>query len=89
MKDSRYLIPFLGIITLVMVCFVLKVAQGIILPLIIAWLLSYLFAPVVTFLTRRRVPTGVAVLAVLLILVGFFCLVGFFVQTRVMDFIAE
>lgn len=89
MKDNRYLIPFLGIITLVMVGFVLKAAQVVILPLIIAWLLSYLFAPVVNFLARHKVPTGVAVLAVLMILVGFFYLIGLFVQTRVMGFIGQ
>lgn len=89
MQDNRYLIPFLGVITLVMVGFVLKAAQVVILPLIIAWLLSYLFAPVVTFLARHKVPTGVAVLAVLVIVVGFFYLVGMFVQTRVMAFIGE
>lgn len=89
MQDNRYLIPFLGIITLVLVGFVLKAAQVVILPLIIAWLLSYLFAPVVNFLARHKVPTGVAVLAVLLILVGFFYLIGVFVQTRVMGFIGQ
>jgi predicted PurR-regulated permease PerM len=89
MKDSRYLIPFLGIITLIMVGFVLKAAQVVILPLIIAWLLSYLFVPVVNFLAQRKVPTGVSVLAVLLILVVFFYLFGLFVQTRVMSFIDQ
>ncbi len=89
MQDNRYLIPFLGVITLVMVGFVLKAAQVVVLPLIIAWLLSYLFAPVVNFLARHKVPTGVAVLAVLLILVGFFYLIGIFVQTRVMGFIGQ
>jgi predicted PurR-regulated permease PerM len=89
MQDNRYLIPFLGVITLVLVGFVLKAAQVVILPLIIAWLLSYLFAPIVNFLARHRVPAGAAVLAVLLILVGFFYLIGIFVQTRVMGFIGQ
>lgn len=89
MKDNRYLIPFLGIITLVLVGFVLKSAQVVVLPLIIAWLLSYLFAPVINFLARHKVPTGVAVLAVLLILIGFFYLIGFFIQSRVMEFISQ
>lgn len=89
MQDNRYLIPFLGIIALILVGFVLKAAQVVVLPLIIAWLLSYLFAPVVTFLARHKVPTGMAVLAVLLILVGFFYLIGMFVQTRVMGFIGQ
>ncbi|QHI70806.1 AI-2E family transporter [Tichowtungia aerotolerans] len=89
MQDNRYLIPFLGVITLVMVGVVLKAAQVVILPLIIAWLLSYLFAPVVNFLAKHKVPTGVSVLAVLLIVVGFFYLIAIFVQTRVMGFIAQ
>jgi AI-2 transport protein TqsA len=89
MQDNRYLIPFLGVITLVMAGFVLKAAQGVILPLIMAWLLSYLFAPVITFLVKRKVPLGIAVFAVLLILAGVFYLLGMFVQTRVLGFIAE
>jgi len=89
MRDNRFVIPFLAIIALVLVGFVLKAAQVVILPLIIAWLLSYLFAPVVNFLARHKVPTGAAVLAVLLILVGFFYLIGVFVQTRVMGFIGQ
>jgi len=89
MQDNRFVIPFLGIIALVLVGFVLKAAQVVILPLIIAWLLSYLFAPVVKFLASHKVPTGAAVLAVLLILIGFFYLIGVFVQTRVMSFVGE
>ncbi len=89
MNDNRYMIPFLAIIALILVGFVLKVAQVVVVPLIIAWLLSYLFAPVVKFLARHKVPTGLAVLAVLLILFGFFYLLGFFVQTRVMEFIGQ
>lgn len=89
MQDNRFVIPFLGIIALVLIGFVLKAAQVVVLPLIIAWLLSYLFAPVVKFLASHKVPTGAAVLAVLLILVGFFYLIGMFVQTRVMGFIGQ
>jgi len=89
MQDNRFMIPFLGIIALILVGFVLKAAQVVILPLIIAWLLSYLFAPVVNFLARHKIPTGAAVLAVLLLLVGFFYLIGVFVQTRVMGFIGQ
>lgn len=89
MQDTRFTIPLLGIIALVLVGVVLQAAQAVILPLIIAWLLSYLFAPVVNRLARHGVPTGAAVLAVLLLLIGFFWLVGVFVQTRVMGFIGQ
>ncbi len=89
MQDNRFVIPFLGIIALVLVGFVLKAAQVVILPLIIAWLLSYLLAPIVKFLVRHRVPTTIAVLAVVVLLLGFFYLIGVFVQTRVMGFIGQ
>jgi len=89
MQDNRFVIPFLAIISLILVGFVLKVAQGVVLPLILAWLLSYLLAPVVKFLVRKRVPTGMAVLVVLILLVGFLYLTGLFVYSRAMAFYAE
>lgn len=89
MQNQRVLIPLIGIIALVAVGFVLKTAQVVILPLIIAWLLSYLLAPIVNFLVRHRVPTGVAVLAVVALLIGFFYLIGIFIQTRVLGFINQ
>lgn len=89
MQNQRVLIPLVGIIALVMVGFVLKTAQSVILPLIIAWLLSYLLAPAVNFLVKHRIPTGASVLAVVVLLVGFFYLIGVFVQTRVMGFVNQ
>ncbi len=79
-----------GLLSLLVVaaaCLVLRAAQSVILPLIIAWLLSYLLGPVVTFMTRRRIPTGVAVTLVLLILLGICYLGGLFLHSRVMAFI--
>lgn len=89
MQNQRILIPLIGVIALVAVGFVLKTAQAVILPLIIAWLLSYLLAPIVNFLVRHRVPTAAAVLVVVALLIGFFYLIGVFVQTRVMGFIDQ
>jgi predicted PurR-regulated permease PerM len=70
MERNRIIVLLLGILTLIAVGFVLKVAQAVILPLIVAWLLSYILGPVVALLTRRRVPAGVAVLIVLILLAG-------------------
>ena len=47
---------FLGILVLVAVGVVLKYAEAAILPLIIAWLFSFLVGPVVNFMTDRKVP---------------------------------
>jgi len=89
MKDNRFVIPFLGIIALVMVGFVLKAAQAVIIPLIIAWLLSYLLAPIVNWLARHRIPTGPAVAVVMLLLLFAFYLAGLFVHTRAMGFVSQ
>ncbi len=88
MKDN-YIILFLGVITLVLLGCVLKAAQVVILPLIIAWLLSYLFYPVVNFLARYKVPSSISVVVILFLLLGFFYLIGIFIQARVMIFIDQ
>ncbi len=59
----------LGILAVIAVGFVLKVAQGVVIPLLIAWFISYLLAPVVNFLVRRlRLPAPFAVAGVVLLL---------------------
>jgi predicted PurR-regulated permease PerM len=78
----------LSILTLVAVGIVLKQAQVVILPLIIAWLLSYILGPVVTTLTRFKLPTSVAVTLVLILLVGAAYLGATFVNARVSAFVA-
>jgi len=89
-KNRNELGVIAGLLLLLVVaaaCFVLRAAQAVILPLIIAWLLSYILGPVVTFMTRRRIPTGVAVTLVLLILLGICYLGGLFLHSRAMSFV--
>lgn len=68
MGENRITPFLLGVIALVAVGGVLKLAQSVVLPLVIAWLLSYVLAPVVDFLTRRKIPRPLAILLVLLLL---------------------
>jgi len=77
----------LSVLAVVAVCTVLKEAQSVILPLMIAWLLSYVLAPVVTFMTDRRIPTGVAVTLVLILLVGVCYLGAVFLHARIIKFV--
>jgi predicted PurR-regulated permease PerM len=88
-QNQRVLIPLIGIIALVAAGFVLKVAQAVILPLVIAWFLSYILAPLVNFLARHKVPTGPSVGVVMILLLGFFYLTGLFVYSRAMAFADE
>ncbi|HBA86226.1 MAG TPA: AI-2E family transporter [Verrucomicrobia bacterium] len=87
MEKSRIVIVLLAVLALVAVGVVLKSAQSVILPLILAWLLSYILGPVVGFLTRRRIPAPIAVGIVLVLLIGL-CYVGVvFVNARISTFI--
>ena len=59
----------LWILAAVAIGFVLKMAQSVVIPLVIAWLLSYVLAPVAGFLHRRfRLPNALAVFAVVVLL---------------------
>ncbi|MBT3192399.1 MAG: AI-2E family transporter [Verrucomicrobia bacterium] len=88
MDRQKIVVALLSVLALVAVCAVLKAAQSVVLPLIIAWLLSYILGPVVTAMTRRRIPTGLAVTLVLLLLLGICYLGGLFLHARVMSFYA-
>jgi predicted PurR-regulated permease PerM len=48
----------------------LKAAQTLVIPFLLALFLAIICAPAVTWLTRRRVPAGIAVLAVVIVLLG-------------------
>ena len=86
-NQQRILISLIGVIALILVGFMLKTAQAVILPLVIAWLLSYILAPPVNFLARHRVPTAPAVAVVMILLFGFFYLTGLFLYARGMAFV--
>jgi predicted PurR-regulated permease PerM len=79
---------FLGILVLVAVGVVLKYAGAAVLPLIIAWLVSFLIGPVVNFMTDRKVPATLAVFIVLIFLIGIIYLSGTFLYTRLTAFAA-
>lgn len=77
----------LGILAVIAVGFVLQAAKGVVLPLLIAWLLSYLLAPVVNFLVRRwRLPTPLAVGLVVLLVLAAAWGIGLVIQQRLLAF---
>lgn len=77
----------LGILAVIAVGMVLKAAQSVVLPLIVAWLLSYLLAPAVNFLVRRlRFPAPLAVASVVLLLLLLSWGTGIVIQQRLLAF---
>lgn len=88
MEKFKVLIGLVGVIALVAVGVVLNFAQAVFIPLIIAWLLSYIFGPIVRYLAKRRVPVGLAVVFVLAIFFGLCFLGALFLNTRIASFAA-
>lgn len=82
-QQGRITLFLLALIALVAVGAVLKLAQSVVLPLVIAWLLSYVLAPVVNFLTDRKVPRPLAILFVLLLLFVFIYTGIIFMNARI------
>jgi len=88
-KRSNLMIGLLGVLVLFAVATALKAAQTVLIPLMIAWLLSYICGPVVTFLVGKKIPLGLAVFAVLILVLGVCYLGGIFLIGRVQSFISE
>lgn len=84
-KRSNLIIGLLGVLVVFAVGTAFKAAQTVVIPLMIAWLLSYICGPVVTFLVHKKVPLGVAVLAVLMLVLFVCYLGGTFLSGRVGD----
>src|SRR6056297_141525 len=79
----------LGVIALIMMGAVLKMASSILLPLFIAIFLSFIIAPLVNLLDKLHIPRILALIMVLLVLFGAMFLVFLFLQTSVNSFIKE
>ena len=85
--QNKITASLLAILTIIAIGMVLQVAQSVFIPLVIAWLLSYILGPVVNVMTRRRIPTGIAVFVVLLLVFGVCYLAGIFFHQRFMAFV--
>jgi predicted PurR-regulated permease PerM len=86
MDDKKVPLFLLGILALVAAGVVLKYLQPVILPLVIAWFLSYIMNPTVEFMARKKVPRGLAIFIVLLIFFGICYLGAIFIFGRVSAF---
>jgi AI-2 transport protein TqsA len=66
----------------------LKAAQSLVIPFLLALFLAIICAPAVSWMTRRRVPAGLAVLVVVIVLLAMFTGFGAVVGTSVNEFAA-
>ncbi len=80
---NKITVTLLSILTLIAVGFVLKQARSVVLPLIIAWLLSYILSPAVNFMSRNKVSRAVAIFLVIMFLFGVCYVGGVFLHSRI------
>jgi len=73
---------------LVIVLAGLKAAQTLVIPFLLALFLAIICAPAVTWLTRRKVPVGLAILGVVIVLLGVFSGFGAILGGSVNEFTA-
>jgi predicted PurR-regulated permease PerM len=83
MKKSNLIIGLLGVLVVFIVAAAFKVAHNVVIPLMIAWLMSYICGPAVTFLVQKKVPLGVSVFLVLLLVLFICYLSGLFLGGRI------
>lgn len=89
MKRSNLMVGLLSVLVIFAMATAFKAAQAVLIPLMIAWLLSYVCGPVVNFLVDKKVPLGLAVFAVLMLVLLVCYLSGIFLYGRVQSFASE
>ena len=77
---------FLGLLALIAVGAVLRTLSELIIPLVVAFFLSFLLWPLIAALVRRRVPGVLAVVAALLVVAAVVGLAGMIVTRSVSSF---
>jgi len=73
----------LSVLTMIAVGFVLKQTKSVVIPLVIAWLLSYILSPAVNFMSRKKIPRALAISVVILFLFGVCYMGGIFLHARI------
>lgn len=66
MRDNKVVIALLAVIATFVVGVILYLLKSVLLPLVVAVFLSYLFKPLIIFLKKKRIPMAVSLIAVLL-----------------------
>ena len=89
MTSNRTSSILLAILTFIAVVAVIKLLKSVLMPFMIAILLSFILSPVITLLHRIKVPRGLAIFMVIIIFFGALYLVGLFVYASVNSFIDE
>lgn len=89
MTSNRTSSILLAVLTFIAVMAVIKLLKTVLMPFMIAILLSFILSPVIALLHRIKVPRVLAIFIVLIIFFGALYLVGLFVYASINSFIDE
>ena len=89
MKDSKVVIALLGIIATFVLGVILDLLESVLLPLVVAVFLSYLFKPMVIALKKRRIPTVISLFTVFITIAAVLLGVSFVIYSSIDSFVAE
>lgn len=87
MKSQNATLILLGILTTIALGFVLHQLSSILLPLIIALLLSNIFSPIAGFFQKRKLPTFIGLASVLIVFALVVALVGLLLYSSIASFV--
>lgn len=85
MKENRLIAPCLVILTVIAVAMVLKFASNVFLPLVLAWLVSYVISPIFAFFDRQNYPKALTAALATIVLVILFLLASALVSNYMSD----
>lgn len=88
-KDLRIANVFLGIIVVFAAGVVIQQLQTVLLPVVLAIFLSYIFKPVVLFLKKWRMPLALALLVVFVVVSGLFFGLSVIIYSSFESFVQE
>ncbi|MBI9105843.1 MAG: AI-2E family transporter [Spirochaetales bacterium] len=89
MDSNRANTVFLGVLSVIAIVAILKLASSVMLPMFFAILLSFTLSPVVDSLTRVHFPRALAIVLAIMILFGIGYLVALFLLSSINSFIDE
>ncbi len=81
-----YAIPAV-IVSIILIAIIFHVLSDAFLPFVTALLIANIFTPLVEFLKKKKVPMGISIVLVLVIVAGVLTLIGLFVNVTVATFI--
>ena len=89
MKFEKIETVLLGVITLVLLGAVMKLAAGVMIPMVMAGILAVTLSPLINILHRIHIPRNLAVLIVIGVVFGVVFLIVLFIQSSIIAFIDE